>query len=311
MAIKPNQNTPEDAQAALKTILGLNNDPNPDYSQQQNQQVNQETTPVSSITQTPKDKLETPIGIREDGVLKSIDPNAQDEFYYNVIFSGSKTTVSAKMMDGLGFGYTPEGQWNNDIYECTEVVNVKLEAIQNSLQWMITGVEIPLNIIPGTSYIIRGNSYVYVDNEEVVITNNNSTIIIENDDIKIQKGNSNVIIENDDIKLTNNNIELKIDDNWAYINGERICTNICVTTDGTFYYINGKKICTDVCVTINSDGNPVINGKTVCTAPCGGGSGTTLIPTNITCSQNGTLYGELYQGTLTDNSGKPLINKFI
>ena len=114
--------TGEDAQDALKRIIGTKKEDTTSYSTDSGDSED-------SVTQTPSDVLDTSIGVRE-GILKSIDPNATNGFYYKVYFEGTNTSVDAKLTFGLGFSWTPEGEWENDIYYVSEEVKVKLLSIK-------------------------------------------------------------------------------------------------------------------------------------------------------------------------------------
>ena len=77
--------TGEDAQDALKRIMGTKKEDTTDYSTDSGENED-------SVTQTPDDVLDTSIGVRE-GIIKSINPNATNGFYYKVYFEGTNTTI--------------------------------------------------------------------------------------------------------------------------------------------------------------------------------------------------------------------------
>jgi hypothetical protein len=191
--------TGEDAREALKKILNLKKEDESSYAQEEssNGEIQE------NVTQTPEDILDTPIGVR-DGVLKSINPNASNGFYYEIYFSGPNTSVYAKLTYGLGFDYTPEGEWEGNVYKVTEEVKVKLQAIKDTLQWIIVGVEEEPVIIPGAATITRGGSQIITHKDHVIIKNKN--------------------------------IEVKVDENWAYINNKKICVEPCGSGGGASSY---------------------------------------------------------------------------
>ena len=180
--------TGEDAQDALKRIIGTKKEDTTDYSTDSGENED-------SVTQTPDDVLDTSIGVRE-GIIKSINPNAANGFYYKVYFEVTNTSVDAKLTYGLGFSYTPEGEWENDIYYVSEKVKVKLQSIKDTLQWIIIGIEeeTPI-IIPGSAAITRGNSQIEVNTDYATITNEDTV--------------------------------LKVDNEWAYIDDKKICVEPC------------------------------------------------------------------------------------
>ena len=227
MAINNNQTTPKDAQEALKKILNLDNSTNPDYEY---------TDPIEGvdIVQTPKDKLETPIGIREDGVLQLIDPNAINDFYYKISFPGTNTLVNAKLTEGLGFSWTPTGNWiigqnGTEVYEVTENVELKLKALNESSQWIIIGVKNPLTIIPGADAITRFSSQFIVHNDYISMTNGESVATIEQDtDEYLQQAlddDTIIVVEENDIILKKNSSQERVTDDYIVItNGISLTT---------------------------------------------------------------------------------------
>jgi hypothetical protein len=149
--------------------------------------------------------------------LNFIDPAAKENFYFNIAFSGTQTFVNAKLMEGLGFNWTPEGHWEKDedgfwIYVVDEEVEMKLKAINQSNQWEIIGVKNPLTIIPGADSITRGNSQIIVYKNFTSITNGSETATIEQDAANpsqatdeylqdIMHKDTIIIVEEDDIIL--------------------------------------------------------------------------------------------------------------
>jgi hypothetical protein len=169
------QYTGQDAKDALEKILKLKKvDTQPST---QNEPLSDGET-VDGVTKAPDKLLDVPIGVR-DGLLKSINPEATDGFYYEIYFEGSNTSVYASLTFGLGFSYTPEGHWEGTIYKVDEEVKVKIQAIKDSLKWIIIGVNDELNIIPGSSVVKRGD------------------------------------------------ITLKVDKDWVWINGKKVCVEPC------------------------------------------------------------------------------------
>ena len=227
MAINNNQTTPKDAQEALKKILNLDNSTNPDYEY---------TDPIKGvdIVQTPKDKLDTSIGIREDGVLQLIDPNAINDFYYKISFPGTNTLVNAKLTEGLGFSWTPTGNWiigqnGTEVYEVTENVELKLKALNESSQWIIIGVKNPLTIIPGADAITRFSSQFIVHNDYISMTNGESVATIEKDTDKyLQQAlddDTIIVVEENDIILKKNSSQERVTDDYIVItNGISLTT---------------------------------------------------------------------------------------
>jgi uncharacterized protein with PhoU and TrkA domain len=230
------QTTPQDAQEALKKILNLKNPDNPDYDY-----IDPKDSEIQDIVQTPKDKLQTSIGIREDGVLNFIDPAAKENFYFNIAFSGTQTFVNAKLMEGLGFNWTPEGHWEKDedgfwIYVVDEEVEMKLKAINQSNQWEIIGVKNPLTIIPGADSITRGNSQIIIYNDYTSITNGEKVATIEQDAENPSQATNNylqevlddsetqdslIAVKRDEIILKRENSEEQFtNDHIILINGE-------------------------------------------------------------------------------------------
>ena len=188
-----NQYTGQDAKDALESILKLKKKDETAYTTE----LPPEEEKIDAVTKTPDNILEVPIGIR-DGILKSINPNALDEFYYEVYFEGFNTSVYAKLTFGLGFNYTPEGEWEGDIFRVTEEVKVKIQAIKDSLKWIIVGVGDQLDVTPGTSSVTRGDSQVAVDKDKATVSQGDTI--------------------------------LKVDGEWAYINGKKICVEPCGTS---------------------------------------------------------------------------------
>lgn len=212
--------TGEDAQDALKRIIGTKKEDTTSYSTDSGDSED-------SVTQTPSDILDTSIGVRE-GILKSIDPNATNGFYYKVYFEGTNTSVDAKLTFGLGFSWTPEGEWENDIYYVSEEVKVKLLSIKDTLQWIIIGVEEETpTIVDGSSAITRGNSQIEVNTDYTTVTNNNSEVKVTDEKITITKDNTTIVTNGDETTITVGDLVFKVDSIWAYINDNKICIEPC------------------------------------------------------------------------------------
>jgi len=200
-----NKYTGEDAREALKKILNLKREDESSYTQKEpsDDEIRE------NVTHVPEDVLDTSIGVRE-GILKSINPKASNGFYYEVYFPGSNTSVYARLTYGLGFGYTPNGKWEGDIYRDTEKVVVKLQAIKDTLQWIIVGVEEEPVIVPGASTITRENSQVITHPDHVIIKNEDTVA--------------------------------KVNNEWMYINDKKICVEPCGGNEIVLWYSADRSI---------------------------------------------------------------------
>jgi hypothetical protein len=167
--------TPEDAREALKKILNLKNTDNTSYD---NSGTTSEGESTSVITQTPDDILDSAIGVRY-GLLRSIDPNQSDGFFYKVYFPESNTSVQCKLSGIYAISSVPEGTMKDDgIFYVTGDEDVSIKQIKDTLQWEIIGSkDIKLLLESKTTAIQPGDTIFKVDNDWAYI--NDKRICVE------------------------------------------------------------------------------------------------------------------------------------
>lgn len=134
-------------------------------------------------------------GVR-DAVLILINPAMPNGFTHQIKFLESNTTTYARINNELGMSWAPEGKWKNNKFYPTEDVIITAEMILDMGKWQIKGVADREALYePGTTIVNRGDSVVRVHDDYTTVTNQN--------------------------------LVFKVDKDWAYINGLRICVEPC------------------------------------------------------------------------------------